>query len=470
MDLAKAFLKGRQGEVSSVRLLTPEGSDRRYFRIKVLLGAPQASQMPPQAQQVRNKKDLQKNVAIKSGTKARACAHAQNSSMQNPPTVKKLGSLILAESSLSQRKKFLLRHEDFSRAGLNVPWCFAVGKKALSHLLGKKAGSVGLARARQRGGENKKPQNQKLKTKNHPSSAKAFLLLEDLGDRSLERQVWESNKFPAGYYRQALDQALRLTRAQVPWRVRAGDFFREMLFAEEHLMQGFLRFKPARGFRDEYRREWKKLCRRLGGCASVPAHRDFHSRNLFIKNKKIYLIDFQDARLFPRFYDAVSLLYDVYVLDKMSVRQRRNLKNYFLAKAGLVASGSVTGGGAKAGEASSGSVPGGGAKAGGVASGSVTGGGAKAGGVASGSGSGSARFRSEAMREFDLTGVQRLFKACGSFAGFYMLKKQSSHLKFVPPGLKMLEALLEKQQNEYPGFYRLVKTLSQRVKEKNIKP
>ncbi|MFH1729166.1 MAG: phosphotransferase [Pseudomonadota bacterium] len=45
----------------------------------------------------------------------------------------------------------------------------------------------------------------------------------------------------------------------------------------------------------------------------VFTHRDFHSRNLMIKNNRLFNIDFQDALMAPATYDLASLLFDAYV-------------------------------------------------------------------------------------------------------------------------------------------------------------
>ncbi len=42
-------------------------------------------------------------------------------------------------------------------------------------------------------------------------------------------------------------------------------------------------------------------------------HRDYHSRNIMIKNSELVLIDFQDARMGPYTYDIASLAIDPYV-------------------------------------------------------------------------------------------------------------------------------------------------------------
>ena len=45
----------------------------------------------------------------------------------------------------------------------------------------------------------------------------------------------------------------------------------------------------------------------------VLCHRDYHSRNLMLHDDRLYIIDFQDARMGPDTYDLVSLLRDSYV-------------------------------------------------------------------------------------------------------------------------------------------------------------
>ncbi|RLE19526.1 MAG: hypothetical protein DRJ14_00395 [Acidobacteria bacterium] len=45
----------------------------------------------------------------------------------------------------------------------------------------------------------------------------------------------------------------------------------------------------------------------------VLSHRDYHFRNVLVKNGGGCIIDFQDTRLAPEFYDIVSLLFDNYL-------------------------------------------------------------------------------------------------------------------------------------------------------------
>ena len=64
----------------------------------------------------------------------------------------------------------------------------------------------------------------------------------------------------------------------------------------------------------------------------VLCHRDYHSRNLMLHDGRLYIIDFQDARMGPDTYDLVSLLRDSYVdLPEQTVDE---LIAYFLALKG----------------------------------------------------------------------------------------------------------------------------------------
>ena len=59
-------------------------------------------------------------------------------------------------------------------------------------------------------------------------------------------------------------------------------------------------------------------------------HRDYHSKNIFYKNGKIVVIDYQDAVLGSPLYDLVSLLNDCY--RDINYKQKNRLKNLFLEK------------------------------------------------------------------------------------------------------------------------------------------
>ena len=51
-------------------------------------------------------------------------------------------------------------------------------------------------------------------------------------------------------------------------------------------------------------------------------HRDFHSRNIMLKDEDLAVIDFQDARLGSPSYDLVSLFYDSYIPFTVEAREQ----------------------------------------------------------------------------------------------------------------------------------------------------
>ena len=71
------------------------------------------------------------------------------------------------------------------------------------------------------------------------------------------------------------------------------------------------RFCPA-GLPDGWEKERRALAGRLSTQPPVFMHRDFQSRNLFVKEGRLRVIDFQTAHMGPGLYDAASFLKDPY--------------------------------------------------------------------------------------------------------------------------------------------------------------
>ena len=166
---------------------------------------------------------------------------------------KKSRSYILSCASPLLQKTFLQKAGAFSRAGLNVPEVYV--------------------------------------------KSQGFALMEDLGDYNLEKE----KSFV--YYKKALKQILKIqSLSKTGLRVfTKQDFLKEMLLTEKHFIKGFCKISLSKKFRAGVLQEWKDICQNLARFPKAPAHRDFHSKNLFIKGKKLYMIDFQDAGLFPPF-------------------------------------------------------------------------------------------------------------------------------------------------------------------------
>ena len=157
------------------------------------------------------------------------------------------------------------------------------------------------------------------------------LLIEDCGDLTLEKVVCHKNtqisSLAPSLYEAALTTVSRFIslpqNKEASWCQRAFDtekFVAELTLFEREVLQGVLKNPKETA-------QFKKEVQRLGSFLSKQpqyfVHRDFHSRNLMIKNGELVIIDFQDARLGPAAYDIVSLVFDSYVPFK--AEQRRDL-------------------------------------------------------------------------------------------------------------------------------------------------
>jgi aminoglycoside/choline kinase family phosphotransferase len=58
--------------------------------------------------------------------------------------------------------------------------------------------------------------------------------------------------------------------------------------------------------------DFRALSRELASRPRVLTHRDYHARNLMMREGEMFVIDHQDARMGPASYDLASLIYDPY--------------------------------------------------------------------------------------------------------------------------------------------------------------
>ncbi len=147
-----------------------------------------------------------------------------------------------------------------------------------------------------------------------------FLVMEDLGDRLLQFEILEHPDQKMAW----LERAVRLLAtlhgktypvpATLPVASRSFDtqkYADELKFTFEHLQHQFLGMPKASHNQLE---AVQKFCAAISQITPlVFAHRDYHCRNILVKEGDLYLIDFQDARLGSPHYDLASLVYDAYV-------------------------------------------------------------------------------------------------------------------------------------------------------------
>jgi aminoglycoside/choline kinase family phosphotransferase len=151
-----------------------------------------------------------------------------------------------------------------------------------------------------------------------------IVALDDLGDVTLQAALAVATAaLKMAWYREAVDIIATLQRRGtaladarfLPYRL-AFDVEKltwEMEFFITHFLEGHrgVRLTPHDG--ETLRRELATVVGELAAEPRVICHRDYHSRNLMVREGRLVVIDFQDARLGPDTYDLVSLLRDSYV-------------------------------------------------------------------------------------------------------------------------------------------------------------
>lgn len=222
-----------------------------------------------------------------------------------------------------------------------------------------------------------------------------LLLLEDLGDLTLERKFWEGSKQETSedFYLKTLDELIKIHDVATYSDIKstasstkfdAAKFLWEMTYAKENLLLGLLNFKLNDATAKELDSAFVGFCTTLDQQPKVICHRDFHSRNVMLKRNKVVIIDFQDARLGPVQYDLVSLFKDSYV--DMSDDFALKLLNYYLENSKVKSRPGFS--------------------------------------------------HEEFLKIYELQSLQRCFKACGSFASFMNQRGDTRYLKYLAPTLK----------------------------------
>jgi aminoglycoside/choline kinase family phosphotransferase len=166
-----------------------------------------------------------------------------------------------------------------------------------------------------------------------------LMLLEDLGDFHLENFIVSAgHEDVESMYRSIIDILIDIQcikpRTGVPFDL-SFDVERLMFefdFFIEHCLRGYFRADMRDGDLRELREGYSAISESLFRPELfVLAHRDFHARNIILKDGSPRLIDFQDARLGLPQYDLVSLLGDPYA--GLGDDLRRDLRKYYRERA-----------------------------------------------------------------------------------------------------------------------------------------
>ena len=230
---------------------------------------------------------------------------------------------------------------------------------------------------------------------------KGFLLLEDLGDESLESFYFKNTSTQSLiFYKQALKQLIQLQTQVSLYRTDlifdTAFFLDEIEQALKDIERYLNQFSKHLSIRVSntnsvfrnfkgLKKEFQEIFSDFKKADLVFCHRDYHSRNLMLKNRQVYMIDFQDAGKGPWFYDLASLIYDCYIpiqnRERLCQFYFENLPPFFKDKVESL---------------------------------------------------------SHVKNKVELQFLQRGLKACGRFCAFKLENNKSTHLKYIPRTLDLM--------------------------------
>ena len=241
-----------------------------------------------------------------------------------------------------------------------------------------------------------------------------LLLLEDLGDVSLEK-IFRKKKNYKQFYLESLKNLILAQES-----IKLGkkhllkfdfSFLKEEVSVAEERFKLFLK-KQDLSLPDSslFQTEMGKICEELHSLPFAFCHRDYHSRNLMIKNGKPYIIDFQDAGYGPYCYDVTSLVFDSYVT--LSQKEKEKLMSFYFQNLPDFLKEEI-------------------------------------------------QLEEVLIYHSKLLFLQRGFKACGCFVGFDNTDNKKTHLPFIKPTLKILE--MESENLEFENSSSFFKSLNERI-------
>ncbi|MCO4794029.1 MAG: phosphotransferase [Bacteriovoracaceae bacterium] len=242
---------------------------------------------------------------------------------------------------------------------------------------------------------------------------KGYYLEEDLGDSTMLKLLSQATQEEElDYYKKAIDELIKIHSTEASeikgksFETLAFDFEKllyEIEFTNKYFIGEFLGHDLWGTEKRQMDECFTEIVNELSNQKRVLTHRDYHSRNIMVKNDELIIIDFQDARMGVPQYDLTSLLEDAYF--EIERKNKYTLKKYYwenyLEKTGFQ------------------------------------------------------KDFSEFERLYSLMTIQRVYKAIGSFSFIHSTRKDIRYLKYIGYCFEKLRVIL----NTLPEYTELRKAL-----------
>lgn len=233
-----------------------------------------------------------------------------------------------------------------------------------------------------------------------------YILEEDLGDVTFLKDIAliASKEDEFEFYKKSIDLMATIHNVDVS-KYKNESFtklafdteklFAEMEFTKKYFLKMYMGLDVTTPGIEALYKKLYDMCYMLSSEPRVLVHRDYHSRNLMIKNGEQIVIDFQDARMGTPLYDLVSLLEDCYYqLDPEN--KEKLIKYYFSTYFQKVDPG---------------------------------------------------KSYDQFMVVYDMMAIQRVFKAIGSFAYIYADRKDLRYIKYIGYAFEKVRSLMLKHED-----------------------
>lgn len=247
------------------------------------------------------------------------------------------------------------------------------------------------------------------------------LLMEDIGDHSVEYlatvalkgdDVVTLYKGVVAFLAELQIEGYKDFEQCAPIKSRTYD--RELMrwetnYFREYFLEKFCRIDAGRTRGLD--KEFEHLIKSLASEQPFFMHRDFQSKNIFVKAGKVRIVDCQGARQGLLAYDLAAVLRDAYVILKDDTRQM--LIDYYLTYLERIKGMNLD--------------------------------------------------RNKFCHTFFLTAMQRNMQALGAFAFLSMVKGKKRYVKYIPAGVKYLQDALNSVDNR--NFRKLKKVIEEDVRK-----
>jgi aminoglycoside/choline kinase family phosphotransferase len=165
---------------------------------------------------------------------------------------------------------------------------------------------------------------------------KGYMLQEDLGNITFLSHIATKLTKDEIYneYERVIDSLIEIHKVpkdkDYNWGTLEFDvekYIFEMNFTKKYFINKFLKVELSKQEEKDLDEDLLKLVSEIASMEKVLSHRDFHSRNIMVKDGEFIYIDFQDARQGIPQYDLVSLLEDCYF--QLETSNVEKLKTYY---------------------------------------------------------------------------------------------------------------------------------------------